>query len=323
MPIRGVSWVSNFASIPYAPVRRLGPATLRRRCRQRTLCRSSWRSTSTTISPGPTTLTTTTWCSLKGTPPPLLYAVFKAAGAISDDELLTFRKFGSRLQGHPTPAIDWVDVATGSLGQGLPVAVGVALAGKHLERLPYRVWVLCGDSEMAEGSMWEAFEHAAFAGLDNLTAIIDVNRLGQRGETMVGWDLSKYTERAKSFGWNAIEVDGHNLEQIDRAYAEAVATKGVPSVIVARTVKGKGVAAVENKNGAHGKALDDPEAAIRELGGLRDLVVAPNSPAKDGAPHEFPRTAGPSPTYALGDKNRQPGKHMATLWPRWAPPVET
>ncbi len=238
----------------------------------------------------------------KGHASPLLYAVFKAAGAISDDELLTFRKFGSRLQGHPTPVIDWVDVATGSLGQGLPVAVGVALAGKHLERLPYRVWVLCGDSEMAEGSMWEAFEHAAFAGLDNLTAIIDVNRLGQRGETMVGWDLSKYTERAKSFGWNAIEVDGHDLDQIDRAYAEAVATKGVPSVIVARTVKGKGVAAVENKNGAHGKPLDDPEAAIRELGGLRDLVVGPNSPAKDGAPHEFPRTVGTSPTYALGDK---------------------
>src|SRR5436305_10743569 len=114
---------------------------------------------------------------------PLLYSLFKAAGAISEEELLTFRKFGSRLQGHPTPEIPWVDVATGSLGQGLPYGVGIALAGKKLDRLPYRVWVLCGDSEMAEGSMWEAFEHAAFFELDNLTAIIYVNSLGTSGET--------------------------------------------------------------------------------------------------------------------------------------------
>ena len=128
--------------------------------------------------------------------------MYKAAGAITDEELLTFRKFGSRLQGHPTPEIPWVDVATGSLGQGLPFGVGIALAGKKLDQLPYRVWVLCGDSEMAEGSMWEAFEHAAYYKLDNLTAIIDVNRLGQRGETMHGWDLDSYAEprRAPSAG---------------------------------------------------------------------------------------------------------------------------
>ncbi|MGZ4257789.1 MAG: transketolase, partial [Gaiellaceae bacterium] len=120
----------------------------------------------------------------KGHASPLLYSMYKAAGAVTDEELLTFRVFGSRLQGHPTPEIPWVDVATGSLGQGLPYGVGIALAGKKLDHLPYRVWVLCGDSEMAEGSMWEAFEHAAFYELDNLTAIIDVNRLGQRGETM-------------------------------------------------------------------------------------------------------------------------------------------
>ena len=128
----------------------------------------------------------------KGHASPLYYAVLKAAGIIDDDELLTFRKLDSRLEGHPTPRIPPTDVATGSLGQGLPIAVGVALAGKRLDRLPYRVWCLCGDSEMAEGSMWEAFEHAAFAGLDNLTAIIDVNRLGQTRETMVGWDLDTY-----------------------------------------------------------------------------------------------------------------------------------
>src|SRR5690242_9581162 len=115
----------------------------------------------------------------KGHASPLVYSLFKAAGAITDEELLTFRKLGSRLEGHPTPVLPWVDVATGSLGQGLPIGVGVALAGKRLEHVPYRVWVLCGDSEMAEGSMWEAFEHAAHEQLDNLTAIIDVNRLGQ------------------------------------------------------------------------------------------------------------------------------------------------
>src|SRR5262249_18195484 len=158
----------------------------------------------------------------------------------------------SRLEGHPTPIIPWVDVATGSLGQGLPIAVGVAVSGKKLDRLPYRVWCLCGDSEMAEGSMWEAFEHAAFAGLDNLTAIIDVNRLGQRGETMHGWDPDSYATRARAFGWHAIEIDGHDVEQIDRAYTEAAHTSGTPTVIVAKTVKGKGVKAVENKNGFHG-----------------------------------------------------------------------
>jgi transketolase len=209
----------------------------------------------------------------KGHASPLVYSLFKAAGAITDEELLTFRKFGSRLDGHPTPIIPWVDVATGSLGQGLPFGVGIALAGKRLDRLPYRIWVLCGDSEMAEGSMWEAFEHAAHEGLDNLTAIIDVNRLGQRGETMHGWDLDSYAKRAEAFGWHAIEIDGHDVEAIDGAYAEAVATEGQPTVIVAKTIKGKGVKAVENQEGWHGKALDDPDAAIEELGGIRNLTI--------------------------------------------------
>src|ERR671930_555561 len=139
----------------------------------------------------------------KGHASPLLYALYKAAGAISDEELMAMRRFGSRLEGHPVPVLPWVDVATGSLGQGLPIGVRMALAGKRLDRLPFRVWVLCGDSEMAEGSMWEAIEHAAFYELDNLTAIIDVNRLGQRGETMHGWDLSYYTRRLEANGWAA------------------------------------------------------------------------------------------------------------------------
>ena len=122
----------------------------------------------------------------KGHASPLIYSMLKAAGAIDEDEFLTYRSIGSRLEGHPVPNLPTVDVATGSLGQGLPIAVGIALAGKRLDKLPYRVWVFCGDSEMAEGSMWEAAEHAAYWNLDNLTAIIDVNRLGQRGETMYG-----------------------------------------------------------------------------------------------------------------------------------------
>ncbi len=125
----------------------------------------------------------------KGHASPLLYAMYRAAGAISDEEMLTFRDFGSRLEGHPTPVLPWVDVATGSLGQGLPISVGVAYAGRYLDRLPYRVWCLCGDSELAEGSMCEAFEAAGFHGIDKLTAIVEVNRLGQTGETMHGWDL--------------------------------------------------------------------------------------------------------------------------------------
>ncbi|MDX6543431.1 MAG: transketolase, partial [Gaiellaceae bacterium] len=157
----------------------------------------------------------------KGHASTLLYAMFRAAGAIDDDELLTYRQFGSLFEGHPTPRIPWVDVATGSLGQGLPDGVGVALAGKKLDRLPFRVWVLCGDSELAEGSQWEAFEHAAYYALDNLTAILDVNRLGQRGETMWGWEIDKYAARAKAFGWHTIEIDGHDVAAIDAAYDEA------------------------------------------------------------------------------------------------------
>ncbi|HEY2940519.1 MAG TPA: transketolase [Gaiellaceae bacterium] len=238
----------------------------------------------------------------KGHASPLLYSLFKAAGAIGDEELLTFRTFGSRLQGHPTPAIPWVDVATGSLGQGLPYGVGIALAGKKLDRLPYRVWVLHGDSEVAEGSVWEAFEHAAFYGLDNLTVVLDVNRLGQRGETMHGWDLDSYVDRARAFGWHAIAIDGHDVEAIDRAYGEAVSTTGMPTVVVAKTVKGKGVKEVENKDGWHGKALDNPEQAIEELGGVRNIVIDVAKPEGDAEPHRFETPGGEPPSWDVGEE---------------------
>ena len=235
----------------------------------------------------------------KGHASTLLYAIYRAVGVVSDDDILAYRTLGSMLEGHPTPAIPWVDVATGSLGQGLPIGVGMALAGKHLERISNRVWVLCGDSEMAEGSMWEAFEHASHFELDNLTAVIDVNRLGQRGETMVGWDLDVYAARAEAFGWNAIEVDGHDVDAIDEAFGRAVATTGKPTVVVARTLKGKGVAAVENVNGFHGKPLDDPDAAIAELGGLTDVRIVVAKP--EAAPPERPAAGAPElPRYELG-----------------------
>ena len=237
----------------------------------------------------------------KGHASPLLYSIYKAVGAITDEELLTFRKFGSRLEGHPTPVLPWVDVATGSLGQGLPIGVGVALAGKKLDRIPYRTWVLCGDSELAEGSMWEAFEHAAYYELDHLIAILDVNRLGQRGETMHGWNLDSYVRRAEAFGWHAIAIDGHDVEAIDRAYAEAIGITDRPTVVVAKTIKGKGVKAVEDKGGFHGKALDDPQEAIDELGGVRDIRVDVAKP-ESAQPHHFEEQPLELPRYDAGSE---------------------
>ena len=242
----------------------------------------------------------------KGHASPLCYAMFKAAGAITDQELMTFRKFGSRLQGHPTPAIPWVDVATGSLGQGLPIGVGVALAGAKLDKLPFHVWVLCGDSELAEGSIWEALDKAGHYQLDNLTAIWDINRLGQRGETEFGWNLDVYRRRVESFGCFPIVVDGHDVTAIDRAYGQALSTTGKPTVIIAKTIKGKGFSEIENKNGWHGKVLppDMAERAIKELGGIRHLKVKTAKPERDPSPKAGTRVEPKValPTYKKDDK---------------------
>jgi transketolase len=242
----------------------------------------------------------------KGHASPLLYSVFRAAGAVTEDELLKgYRQFGSRLEGHPTPILPWVDVATGSLGQGLPDAVGVALAGKYLDRLPYHVWVLCGDSETAEGSMWEAFDHASHYQLGNLTAIIDVNRLGQRGPTELQWDLDAYTRRLEAFGCRTLPIDGHDLAAIDQAMAESRANPDQPTVILARTIKGKGVPEIEDKEGWHGKALpaDMAERAVAALGGPTDLQVQGPKP-EPGQPAITPAPDTPIalPTYQLGAK---------------------
>jgi transketolase len=229
----------------------------------------------------------------KGHASPLLYSIYKAVGVVSDEELMTgYRRFGSRLEGHPTPVLPWVDVATGSLGQGLPDGVGVALAGKYLDELPYRVWVLCGDSEMAEGSMWEALDKASHYKLANLIAIVDVNRLGQSGPTELSWDLDAYRRRATAFGARVFVIDGHDVAAIDQAIAEAGDLTGEqPAVILARTRKGRGFSEVEDREGWHGKPLppEMAERAIIELGGERNLVVrgampekAASRPAADG-----------------------------------------
>jgi transketolase len=239
----------------------------------------------------------------KGHASPLLYSMFKAAGVISDDELMTgYRRFGSRLEGHPTPILPWVDVATGSLGQGLPDGVGVALAGRYLDELPYRVWVLCGDSEMAEGSMWEAFDKAAYYLLNNLTAIVDINRLGQRGPTELGWDVDEYAKRIEGFGCRAISIDGHDFAQIDKALGQ-VAGVGQPTVILAHTRKGRGFSEVEDREGWHGRALpaEMAERAIVELGGERHITVEGPQP-EEGSPRNRPSSEVKLPRYELGAK---------------------
>jgi len=224
----------------------------------------------------------------KGHAAPGLYAVLKAAGAFDDDALMSLRREGSPLQGHPVPIpeMPWVDVATGSLGQGLASGLGMALA-MRMDTITARVWVMLGDSEMAEGSVWEAMEATAFHGANNVTAILDLNRLGQRGPTMHGWHADVFRDRALAFGWNAVEVDGHDVDAIDRAYTGA-ADDERPTFIVAHTQKGRGVSFLEDKEGWHGKAVpaDKLDAAVGELGGDRHVRFTPPAPIdiKDATP---------------------------------------
>jgi len=251
----------------------------------------------------------------KGHASPLIFSVLKAVGAISDEQLLSFRRFGSPVQGHPVPLpeMPWIDVATGSLGQGLPIALGMALAMK-MDGIPARVWCLMGDSEVAEGSVWEAMENASHHGADNLIAIIDVNRLGQRGPTMLQWDLQTYAARARSFGWHPIEVDGHDVAAIDAAFIEAEGSDR-PAIVIAKTEKGQGVSFLANQEGWHGKALSQEEAdrAIAELGGPRDVSVTPRKPeAGVSPPADVPSVV--LPVYAEAIATRKAfGETLAAL----------
>jgi len=251
----------------------------------------------------------------KGHASPVLYSVFKAIGAITDQELLSFRKFGSPLQGHPAPVpeLPWVDAATGSLGQGLSIGLGMALA-MRLDGLPGRVWVLMGDSEFVEGAVWEALANASHHNVDNLVGILDMNRLGQRGPTMLEWDRETYLARAQAFGWRALQIDGHDAAQIDRAYREASDGQG-PTLIVARTVKGHGVSFLADAEGWHGKALDDDQAkqAIEELGGERSITITPPKPESLVTSEAEPRPYG-LPTYEKEQATRKAfGEALAAM----------
>src|SRR5688572_25766677 len=180
----------------------------------------------------------------KGHAAPLLYAAWAEAGAFDRAELMKLREIGSDLEGHPTPRLPFVDVATGSLGQGICAAVGIALNARRI-RSDYRTYVLLGDGEMAEGSVWEAANLAEHYTLDSLCAIVDVNRLGQSQPTQAGHDLGALERRWAGFGWHAITVDGHDVPALQRAFAAARETKGKPTAILARTLKGKGIASIE------------------------------------------------------------------------------
>lgn len=215
----------------------------------------------------------------KGHAAPLLYSLWTVAGKLTEEELLTLRKFGSPLEGHPVRTFLYSEAATGSLGQGLSIGVGMAINGKYIDRLPYRVFVLLGDSEMAEGSVWEAIQLAAYYRLDNFIGIIDVNRLGQRGETMYGHDLEAYAKRISAFGWKTICIDGHKFNEIFKAYGEALKSD-TPTMIIAKTIKGKGISFLEDKEGRHGVALTEAEfkEAMKELGEVNKVTVSIKKP---------------------------------------------
>lgn len=252
----------------------------------------------------------------KGHAAPILWAAWAEAGAFPVEHLQTLRQIDSDLEGHPTPRNAWVDVATGSLGQGLSVGIGMALAGR-IDNRPMRSWVLMGDGEMAEGSVWEAVELAAHYHLGNLIAIVDVNRLGQSQPTMLGHEMEVYESRFFAFGWHTQVIDGHDMEQILEAYAAAAEDEGRPSVILARTIKGKGASVVADKEGWHGKPLEgaDLESALNEIGPDMDLpeellVKAPELSDKAGpkrsampkeiAPPEYDANASVATRVAFG-----------------------
>ncbi len=246
----------------------------------------------------------------KGHAAPILYAAWAAAGAFPREDLLNLREFTSDLEGHPTPRLPFVDVATGSLGQGLTAAVGIALNARRIGS-PARTYALLGDGESAEGSIWEAAQMAEHFKLDSLCGITDVNALGQSRPTQLGHDVETLAGRWRAFGWHAIVVDGHDVEALVAAYREARATRGKPTMIVARTIKGKGVSFTEGKQGWHGRALKKGEELDKALAELRAQIVenagdppAIQPPAARGSvPDLRPKAPGPMPAPSYGPKD--------------------
>jgi transketolase len=258
----------------------------------------------------------------KGHASPLFYALWCVAGKLTEKELMTMRKFGSPLEGHPTANFRYTEAATGSLGQGLSIGVGMALNAKFIDKLPYRTYVLLGDSEMSEGSQWEAMQIAAHYKLDNLAGIIDVNRLGQRGETMYGHDLKAYQKRISSFGWKTILIDGHSFQEILNAFKRALRVKNKPVMIIARTTKGKGVSFLENHDGWHGKVLnkDELNLALRELGTV-DISVRGKLSKPENLRPETKLPQKPQSMYYPDDKHvatrKAYGKALVRIFPQF------
>jgi transketolase len=238
----------------------------------------------------------------KGHAAPLLYALYAVAGKIDQQELQTLRKFGSRLEGHPTMNFEYTEAATGSLGQGLGVGLGMSLKAK-MDSLDYRTFVLLGDSELAEGSVWEAMQLASFYQANNLIGILDVNRLGQRGETMQGYDLENYRKKVEAFGWQAILLDGHNLQEIYKAFETAVTSTHQPSMLIAKTLKGKGVEFLEDQDGFHGKAVSPQmlSKALAEIGQTKEVVGKVALPSSQPAQSSPALETIPAKEYQLGD----------------------
>jgi transketolase len=244
----------------------------------------------------------------KGHAAPILYAAWAEAGLFPREDLLKLRRIDSDLEGHPTPRLPFVDVATGSLGQGICAAVGIALNARRIKS-DYRTYALLGDGEIAEGSVWEAASLAQHYKLDNLCAIVDVNRLGQSQPTDIGHNMGEMERRWAGFGWHTLVVDGHDIPALLDAFGAARSTKGRPTAILARTLKGKGVKAIEDKDGWHGKALKKgPEAdsAIAELeaqlvaGEERVSIPAPAAGVPEPGPADYSRV--PAPAYKKGDQ---------------------
>jgi transketolase len=243
----------------------------------------------------------------KGHAAPILYAAWAEAGLFPREELLKLRRIDSDLEGHPTPRLSFVDVATGSLGQGICAAIGTALNARRIGSA-YRTYVLLGDGEMAEGSVWEAANAAIHYKLDNLCGVIDVNALGQSQHTQFSHNMEEIAARWRAFEWHTIVVDGHSIEALQQAFAEARATSGRPTMILARTLKGKGLAAIEGKDGWHGKALkkgEETDKAVAELeaqkvaGAAKPAIAGPRSSGGPEPAADYSKVA--APAYKKGD----------------------
>ncbi|XP_003746645.1 transketolase [Galendromus occidentalis] len=243
----------------------------------------------------------------KGHAAPILYAAWALAGLFPEEELKNLRKIDSDLEGHPTPRLNFIDVATGSLGQGLSCAAGMAYTGKYFDRASYRVYCIMGDGESAEGSIWEAMSFASLYNLDNLVAIFDINRLGQSEATPLQHQMDIYRARCEAFGFNTIVVDGHDVEALCKVFDEAQHVKGKPTAVLLKTFKGKGLDGIEDAENWHGKPLGDKapaalEALRAQISGS-EITLKPEAPVFDAPEVDISdiKLSSP-PSYQLGEK---------------------